>query len=61
MTNITYNRNLILYNYSCMSNFPTVNRRDVMIEITDSARDKLQDVLNKKDGKSLRIFLEGIG
>jgi Fe-S cluster assembly iron-binding protein IscA len=32
-----------------------------MIEITDSARDKLQDVLNKKDGKSLRIFLEGIG
>jgi Fe-S cluster assembly iron-binding protein IscA len=32
-----------------------------MIDITDTARDKLQDVLNENHGKCLRIFLNGIG
>jgi hypothetical protein len=32
-----------------------------MIEITDIARDKLKEVLNKNPGKYLRIITEGSG
>ena len=32
-----------------------------MVEITDVARDKLKEVLNKNPGKYLRIVMEGIG
>lgn len=32
-----------------------------MIQITDVARDKLQEVLNQNDGKYLRIFVQGMG
>ena len=32
-----------------------------MIEITDVAKDKIQDVLNENDGKYLRIFVDGMG
>jgi Fe-S cluster assembly iron-binding protein IscA len=32
-----------------------------MIEITDIARDKIKEVLNKNPGKYLRIVIEGYG
>ena len=32
-----------------------------MIEITDLAKDKIQDVLRQNDGKYLRILVDGIG
>ena len=32
-----------------------------MIEITDAAKDKIQDVLNENKGKYLRIVVEGGG
>jgi len=32
-----------------------------MIDITDAARDKIKEVLNKNPGKYLRILREGFG
>jgi Fe-S cluster assembly iron-binding protein IscA len=32
-----------------------------MVQITDTARDKIQEVLDKNDGKYLRIFIQGMG
>jgi len=32
-----------------------------MIEITDAARDKIKEVLNKNPGKSLRIAVQSFG
>lgn len=32
-----------------------------MVEITDEARDKIQEVLDQNAGKYLRIFIEGAG
>ena len=32
-----------------------------MVEITDTARDKIREVLAKNSGKYLRIFIEGGG
>ena len=32
-----------------------------MIEITDTARDKIKEILNQNSGKYLRIFLDGAG
>jgi len=32
-----------------------------MFEITDAAKDKIKEVLNKYPGKYLRIVMEGIG
>jgi Fe-S cluster assembly iron-binding protein IscA len=32
-----------------------------MVEITDVARDKLKEVLNKNPGKYLRIVMDGVG
>jgi Fe-S cluster assembly iron-binding protein IscA len=32
-----------------------------LIEITDAAKDKIQDVLNENDGKYLRILIDGLG
>ena len=31
------------------------------MQITDTAKDKLQEVLNQNSGKYLRIFIEGVG
>jgi hypothetical protein len=33
----------------------------ILLEITDTAKDKLQDVLDKSDGKYLRVVLAGVG
>ena len=32
-----------------------------MFEITDAAKDKIQNVLNENDGKYLRIVVQGVG
>ena len=32
-----------------------------MIQITDTARDKIQEVLDQNSGKYLRLYLEGSG
>jgi len=32
-----------------------------MIKITDVAKDKIQEILNKNPGKSLRVEIEGFG
>lgn len=32
-----------------------------MLQITDMARDKIQEVLDKNEGKYLRIFVDGVG
>ena len=32
-----------------------------MVEITDAARDKLQEVLEQNSGKYLRVFIDGAG
>ena len=32
-----------------------------MIEITDAAKNKIQDVLAKNPGKFLRVFIQGLG
>ena len=32
-----------------------------MVEITDTARDKLKEILNENEGKYLRILLQGVG
>jgi Fe-S cluster assembly iron-binding protein IscA len=32
-----------------------------MVQITDIARDKIQEVLDQNDGKYLRIYIQGIG
>ena len=32
-----------------------------MVEITDIARDKIQEVLKTNQGKYLRVFAEGFG
>ncbi len=32
-----------------------------MVEITDTARDKLREVLDQNAGKYLRIFVQGAG
>jgi Fe-S cluster assembly iron-binding protein IscA len=32
-----------------------------MVQITDMARDKIQEVLDNNAGKYLRIFIEGVG
>ena len=32
-----------------------------MVQITDTAKEKLQDILDKNTGKYLRIFVEGMG
>jgi Fe-S cluster assembly iron-binding protein IscA len=32
-----------------------------MLQITDIARDKIQEVLNENCGKYLRIFIQGTG
>jgi Fe-S cluster assembly iron-binding protein IscA len=33
----------------------------MMINITDTARDKIKEVLDQNEGKYLRINLEGVG
>ena len=32
-----------------------------MVEITNAARDKIQEVLDQNEGKNLRIFVQGAG
>ena len=32
-----------------------------MVEITDTARDKLKEILEQNEGKHLRILLQGVG
>jgi Fe-S cluster assembly iron-binding protein IscA len=32
-----------------------------MVKITDTARDKIQEVLDQADGKYLRIYIQGTG
>ena len=32
-----------------------------MVQITDTARDKIQEVLDQNEGKYLRIFVDGTG
>ena len=32
-----------------------------MLEITDTARDKLNEILKQNEGKYLRILLQGVG
>jgi Fe-S cluster assembly iron-binding protein IscA len=32
-----------------------------MIQITDTARDKLREILDQNSGKYLRIFIQGAG
>jgi Fe-S cluster assembly iron-binding protein IscA len=32
-----------------------------MVQITDMAKDKIQEVLDNNAGKYLRIFIEGVG
>ena len=32
-----------------------------MLEITDTARDKLNEILKQNEGKYLRILLQGLG
>ncbi len=32
-----------------------------MVQITDTARDKIKEVLDENAGKYLRIFIKGIG
>ena len=32
-----------------------------MVEITDAARDKVQEALEQNSGKHLRIFIQGAG
>ena len=36
-------------------------RRYSVVEITDAARDKINEVLDKNSGKYLRIFIQGSG
>jgi Fe-S cluster assembly iron-binding protein IscA len=33
----------------------------LMIQITDTAKDKLKEVLNQNSGKYLRVFVQGSG
>jgi Fe-S cluster assembly iron-binding protein IscA len=32
-----------------------------MVEITNAAKDKIQEVLDQNEGKHLRIFVQGAG
>jgi Fe-S cluster assembly iron-binding protein IscA len=32
-----------------------------MLQITDTARDKIKEILEQNSGKSLRIFVQGMG
>jgi Fe-S cluster assembly iron-binding protein IscA len=32
-----------------------------MVEITDTARDKIKEILQQNEGKYLRILLQGVG
>lgn len=32
-----------------------------MLQITDMAKDKIQEVLDQNEGKYLRIFIDGVG
>jgi Fe-S cluster assembly iron-binding protein IscA len=32
-----------------------------MLEITDTARDKLKEILKQNEGRYLRILLQGVG
>jgi Fe-S cluster assembly iron-binding protein IscA len=32
-----------------------------MVQITDTARDKIKEILDQNDGKFLRIFISGVG
>jgi Fe-S cluster assembly iron-binding protein IscA len=32
-----------------------------MIQITDTARDKLREILDQNSGKYLRVFVQGVG
>lgn len=32
-----------------------------MVEITDTARDKLKEILEQNEGKDLRILFQGVG
>jgi len=32
-----------------------------MVQITNMARDKIQEILNQNSGKYLRIFVQGMG
>jgi Fe-S cluster assembly iron-binding protein IscA len=33
----------------------------IMVQITDTARDKIQKVLDQNSGKYLRVFIQGMG
>ena len=35
--------------------------RERMLEITDVARDKLTELLDKNEGKYVRVYVQGIG
>jgi Fe-S cluster assembly iron-binding protein IscA len=32
-----------------------------MVQITDTARDRIKEILEKESGKSLRIYIQGMG
>jgi Fe-S cluster assembly iron-binding protein IscA len=32
-----------------------------MVQITDTARDKIKEILDQNSGKYLRIFIQGMG